>query len=495
MPLESPAGRSPATPSIMMSDPHCSGAGKKRPTDWIAEALGVTRHPGLFLALVLAACHAGAAGPVSVGVARIDITPEMPIRLSGYASRAQAAEQVETRLFARAIAISSEHEPPVVLVSAETARISAELSAAVAAGLQASDRLERARVAVCATHIHTGPVTAQSICSAAVPGEGTGPVDAGVVRYTQVLQAKLLEVARAALDARAPARLAWGVGAVGFATNRRKIVDGKWTEFGPVSTGLADRSLPVLRVQDEQARVRAVLIGYACHSTTLMAKHNFIHSDWPGDACAKLEAEFPDSVALVLIGCAGDTDPYPRGSLEAVTQHGSAVAAEVKRLIGLPLQGLGGVTEARYTEIGLPFSRQMTRADFLARVATGDRAAQANASRWIEHLDAGNPVPANIACPVQVWSFGSDLALVLLGGEVASAYSLRLKCELDRTRLWVAAYVNSMPTYLPSRRMFDEGGYEVDQVTNAIGLPDRLARDTEDRVVEAVRTIVPAAYR
>jgi hypothetical protein len=41
-----------------------------------------------------------------VGVAKTDITPEEPVRLSGYASRTTPATEIEDRLFARALVLT-----------------------------------------------------------------------------------------------------------------------------------------------------------------------------------------------------------------------------------------------------------------------------------------------------------------------------------------------------------------------------------------------------
>ena len=54
--------------------------------------------------LATTAPFSAAAGPlVAVGLARVDITPETPILLSGYQSRTTAADKVEMRLHAREI--------------------------------------------------------------------------------------------------------------------------------------------------------------------------------------------------------------------------------------------------------------------------------------------------------------------------------------------------------------------------------------------------------
>ena len=50
--------------------------------------------------------------------------------------------------------------------------------------------------------------------------------------------------------------------------------------------------------------------------------------------------------------------------------------------------------------------------------------------------------------------------MVFLPGEVVVDYVLRLKKEFDPGRLWVTAYANDLPCYIPSERILREGGYE-----------------------------------
>jgi neutral ceramidase len=84
---------------------------------------------------------------------------------------------------------------------------------------------------------------------------------------------------------------------------------------------------------------------------------------------------------------------------------------------------------------------------------------------------------------------------VFLAGEVVSEYSLRLKRELDGARVWVNAYANSLPCYIPSKRMYPEGGYEVDGSMDYYGWPTRLAIETEDRIIETVHALVPPEFK
>jgi hypothetical protein len=444
--------------------------------------------------LVVAAPAAPADVLVPVGVARIDITPELPIRLTGYQSRIAEAVRMGAPLHARALALGGDAEGPVVLITAELIGVGEETCRFVAAALERRFGLPRARLAVCATHTHNGPALTDvlpNMFARDLPADET----ARIAAYTARLRERLVEVAAAALADRRPARLAWAEGSVGFATQRRQIVDGKWKGFGLVPAGPVDHALPVLRVTAPDGGIRALFLNYACHCTTLGGADNFVHSDWAGDAAARLEAAHSGAPALVAIGCGADANPgLPRGP-EGVPVHGAAVAAEVSRLLAGAWRPLGPVTAAAYRVVTLPLDPVPDQAALEARRGPGSRApAQYATGRFLAELAAGRSLPTSVPLPVQTWAFGRELAMVFLGGEVVSEYALRLRRELDGARLWVKAYANSVPCYLPSRRMYPEGGYEVDGSMDYYGWPTRLPADTEDRLIGAVRGIVPGDF-
>ncbi|MFZ9747930.1 MAG: hypothetical protein ACO3G4_15025 [Opitutaceae bacterium] len=428
---------------------------------------------------------------VPAGVARLDITPEVPIRLTGYQARATEAPRIGAPLHARALALGGDAEGPVVLITAELIGIGEETARIVAEALEHRFGVPRARLAVCATHTHNGPALADvlpNMFARDLPPEET----ARIAAYTARLRERLVEVAAAALADRRPARIAWAEGRVGFATQRRQVVDGKWKGFGIVPGGPVDHALPVLRVSEPDGGIRALFVNYACHCTTLGGADNFVHSDWAGDAASRLEAAHPGAPALVAIGCGADANPgLPRGP-EGVPVHGAAVAAEVARLLGGAWRPLGPVTAAAYRVVSLPLDPRPDRAALEARRGPGSRApAQYAAGRFLADLAAGRPLPDAVPLPVQAWAFGRELAMVFLGGEVVAEYALRLRRELDGPRLWVNAYANAVPCYVPSRRMYPEGGYEVDGSMDYYGWPARLHPDTEERLIAAVRGIVP----
>jgi hypothetical protein len=95
---------------------------------------------------------------------------------------------------------------------------------------------------------------------------------------------------------------------------------------------------------------------------------------------------------------------------------------------------------------------------------------------------------------IQTWTFGDHLALVFLSGEVVVDYSRRLKREFDAKRLWINAYANDVPCYIPSERILAEGGYEGGGAMIYYDKPARLATGTENAIVQTVHELLPATF-
>jgi len=433
---------------------------------------------------------------VPVGVAKIDITPDHPVRLVGYAGRKTESDGVAGRLWAKALAIGGQGgDGPAVLMTVDNCGVPEGVRVAVAARLKAKAAVKPERFMVCSSHTHTGPWLKGFLpwhYSELMPPEHRDHM----ARYTRKLVDQMESVALEALKLRKPGRLAWTRGSVGFAANRRVVKDGKWTGFGVSPAGAVDHSLPLLRVTDTQGRLLAVVVNYACHCTTLTDRHNQIHGDWAGEAQEMIETDHPGAVAMVCIGCGGDANPEPRGEMEMTAEHGRAVADEVKRLLRGPLVPVEPKLTARLEYIRLPFGNLPTLEELRERVKstkpgqrTGDYARD-----LLGRLERGEPLPAVLEYPLAVWAFGDDLAMVFLAGEVVVDYALRLKRELDGSRLWVTAYANDVPCYIASERLIREGGYEVDSSMISYGQPTRLDPAAEDRLISAVRTMVPRSF-
>jgi len=304
-------------------------------------------------------------------------------------------------------------------------------------------------------------------------------------RYTREFTDRLEEVALSAVKDLRPSRLSWGTGTVKFAANRR-------TRGGPV-----DHDLPALFAIDGDGRVRAVYFSYACHAVTLSG--NKISGDWPGFAQEELERRFPGAVALASAGCGADSDPSSGvvgDKVDVCAEQGRQVADEVQRLFAAGTAPIASVPEIRSARIELPFDGPRTRSEWEERARSADGAVAHHARLNLARIDGGVPLPAGMAFPIQTWLFGDRLAIVFLPGETVVDFSLRLKREFDRDRLWVNGYANESRCYIPSDRIWKEGGYEGGGAMVYYDRPHRFAPGVEGKVVDAVaaqlgRTFLP----
>ncbi len=439
-------------------------------------------------------------GLIPVGVAKVDVTPDYPVRLPGYAGRKTESEGVLQRLWAKALAIGGdEGDGPAVMLTIDNCGVPENVTEEVAARLKAKAGIPRERVVICSTHTHTAPWL-----QGFLPLHYVEPIPSDhqdhIRRYTQQVTDWLEQAALQAISSRTPGRLGWAQGHAGFAMNRRVLQDGKCVRMAANPDGPIDHSLPILRVTDASGKVLAVVANYACHCTTMTG--NSIHGDWAGCAQQYIEEEHPGVVAMISIGCGADTNPEPRSSVEATDEHGRVVADEVKRLLAGPFVPLEEPPIAGLRRIELPFDTPPTQEEFAERLAAGQlpnatsnaKRLGYHAQRMLEHIRHDGRVPAELGYHVTTWAFGRELAMVFLPGEVVIDYTLRLKRELDADRLWVTAYADDVPCYIPSKRILDEGGYEADSSMISYARPTRFAPIVEDRIIATAKALLPEGF-
>jgi putative membrane-bound dehydrogenase-like protein len=407
-----------------------------------------------------------------VGVASVDVTPAFPIRLNGFGGRVKESEGVRQQLWAKALAVGVSDADAVVVITVDTLGVPDDLTERVAEKLKAYG-LERSRLAICASHTHSGPMIRN--CANTLFGKPT-PEDhwQRILNYSDELEAKLVQVAVDALADRRPSRLSFAVGKVGFAVNRR-------TSGGPV-----DHDLPILAVHNQDGGLRAVLTNYACHCVTL--SDDMISGDWAGYAMDHIQRRNPGCTALISIGCGADSNP--RGGVlgskfDVADALGLELAEEVQRLLAGPLRPLSKAPVTALQRVTLPLAPLPSREEWQER-GKADNAIGFHARTQLARLDAGETLMTEISYPIQTISFGNELAWVFLPGEVVVDYALRLKQELDGSRVWMNAYANACPGYVPSERILREGGYEGGGAMVYYDIPGPYATGVEKIIVDTV---------
>ncbi|MDA1229717.1 MAG: neutral/alkaline non-lysosomal ceramidase N-terminal domain-containing protein, partial [Planctomycetota bacterium] len=412
-------------------------------------------------------------GIYSVGFAAIDITPAYPIRLNGFGGRRKESEGVRQPIWAKALAVGTTESDTVIVITVDTLGIPDVLHGRIAEKLKPHG-IDRSRLAICASHTHSGPMIrdcANTLFGQPIPDDHWQTI----LKYTDELEARLVNVAIAALADGKPARLSWGVGKVGFAFNRR-------TPGGPV-----DHDLPMLAVHEPDGQLRAVFTNYACHCVTL--SDDFISGDWAGYAMEQIQRRNPGCHAMISIGCGADSNP--RGGVvgmkfDVAGALGNELAEEVQRLLSTELRTLTKPPLSLLERITLKLAPLPTREQW-EELSKNQNPTGHHARTQLARLDRGEALMTEISYPVQTISFGDELAWVFLPGEVVVDYALRLKQELDGSRIWMNAYSNACPGYVPSERILREGGYEGGSAMVYYDIPVPYASGLEQTIVGAVQ--------
>lgn len=399
-----------------------------------------------------------------VGIAKVKITPDKPVLMAGYASRTDPSREVAGELYVKAMAIEDAQKHRAVLVTADLIGFRKDVTEQIAARLMQKHGLKRDQLLFNASHTHSGPDMSIS-AEDAKKSEGHADTHAWIERFKD----RTVEAVEAAMADMKPAQLSWSsnasgqstAGVVNFVMNRRELTP-TGVKLGVNPRGYVDRSVPVLRVEDMEGKLRGVLFGTACHNTTLTGQNYAIHGDYAGAAQQRIEAAFPGAgvIAMFMIGCGGDANPHPRGRLENAEQHGEELANEVLRVLETKFTPVTGELRTQMTYIDLPLTPVPSR-DKLEEIARSGASYQKfMAAKMIVELEQGREIASHYRAPVALWQFGEDLTLVGLPGETTSGYIQLVEQELGPRKLWIAGYCNDVFGYLPTADVLQGGGYE-----------------------------------
>jgi hypothetical protein len=358
------------------------------------------------------------------------------------------------------------------------------MSDRVFAAVQKKCGLERRQIMFTFSHNHCGPRLGDDLID-------YYPVDAEqerlVAEYTDAMVIRTVELVTAALADLSPAKLEQGEGKATFAVNRRNNREADVPDLiarGVPLAGPVDHSVPVLRVTAPDGRIRAILFGYACHPTTL----SFMTwcGDYPGFAQELLEQRHPGATAMFVNTCGGDQNPLPRREVELCRKYGRMLADAVTEALTVPLQAVSGRLQTAFELIELPYLQVVSAADLRALLQDSNSLKARWAVRMLAKLEAGDKFETASPYPVHVWLLGNEMRWIGLGAETVVDYALRFKSEYGNGT-WVMGYADDMLAYIPSRRVWEEGGYEGGSSLYEYGRPAfRWQGDMEDRISAAV---------
>lgn len=253
-----------------------------------------------------------------------------------------------------------------------------------------------------------------------------------------------------------------------FAVSRRRP-DGKGgVEWKPYYEGEIDKELLVLKLTDTAGAVKGILYNYGCHPTG-MTDYMKLSNDFVGHVSRTLEASFPGAFAMFLQGCGGelkprmgaDGDQFRLLSYEEITEAGQGLGREIADLLR---EGEFRTVECKFrTALVEPLLyTEQTPASFYEPMANNEASPpfyRSAARRTIAGIEDGT-IKDWLPHYIALWHLDADTRLVAMEGEVSTEYSLLIKRLLQPCTTLTLGYTNGVCSYIPTRKMIAEGGYE-----------------------------------
>lgn len=428
-----------------------------------------------------------------VGVAQTDITPQIPIRLAGFADRVKSeTTEVLHRLSATCVAFNNGDQNRVILIAVEIIGIQWRVTNDVINKISKRIGIKPDNITILVTHTHGSPEVGNLLnilqCRGHYPSDyyfNPSTLELSelihIAQFNEFLVKKLVDVALAACSDNKPSLVSWGRNQVSFAENRR------------MKDGIVDHSLSVMCIKNMDGALKAVIVNYACHGISLGSDVNKIHGDWMGEAKRMIEERHPGCLAMVIIGCAGDLHPVRRNKIEYMKQYGREIAEGVDKILSSPLVALNAPLKVTMDWVKLPYSKIPDISQLLEKL--NDTDIQSYYSRLsLEYILRGNTIPQELNYPLQVWSFANQMIMINLGGEAVVEYAMLLKQKYGEDRVWINSYANDVSSYIPTRRTIQEGGYEGDTSMYWYNQPSPFAEIVEQKILDKVDELIGPVF-
>ncbi|MGH9661131.1 MAG: neutral/alkaline non-lysosomal ceramidase N-terminal domain-containing protein [Bryobacteraceae bacterium] len=241
---------------------------------------------------------------LEAGVARVDITPETSMRMSGYGARKCSSEGVHDSLYAKALVLAA-GDSRLAIVTLDLAAI-----AGTSLPRRVAEKLGIPTLLLAASHTHSGP----AFLPQAATISSSVPLDAQPPPYLAWIENRIFDAVERASKSMFPARLGAGRGSIRLGYNRLLLRDdgrarALFDNLERVPYGPVDPEFSLLRVEDNSGATRALLVHYAAHAVVLGPRNCKISADYPGVLAAQVEQALPGAQCMFVQGGAGDINP------------------------------------------------------------------------------------------------------------------------------------------------------------------------------------------
>ena len=441
-----------------------------------------------------------------VGTYEWDVTPPLGVNIPGY-FEVRPAAGVRDRLYARALACSTEQGESFILISIDACECSPFCVARARQRIEEMLGIPGERVMMSVTHTHTG-----------------GPIDDIVpgsidMDYIYWLGERAADAAVMAWNSRRPARIGFGRGhedSIAF-IRRYFMKDGTLKTnpgFCPDQidrpAGEIDPEVGVVKIEDADGRLMAVITNYGCHPDTVSG--NRFCADYPGELSRVLKAVYGQQVvSFFLNGACGNinhvdfmhrtAEYYAKANPLHYVRMGRILAGMVIRTLAdietKEVCSLSVESESFPAVIRTPDEKDIREAkELLEREpyeicyrteegSTGNRKNLQARSCARSLLEVAELKERNVSVPVQTARIG-EIAIVGCPCELFVEFGKDIKRRSPFEHTLISTLTNAHFGYIADREAFALGGYET-RITAVTMMAPETGYDLTDTAVRLLK--------
>lgn len=477
---------------------------------------------GVCLSLALAASGGRTlAAELLVGAADVDITPRVPVAVSGQ-FHLRIAHTIETPLTANVVALESRSgqrsQDAAIMVSCDLLYVPSEVLALVRKEVEKRlPDLDTMKIFLGGTHPHTAPVLLHDKYK--IPQEGVMQVD----EYRAFLVQRVAEAVARAWQSRRPGSFTWGLSHAAVAYNRRAVyADGSAQMYGRTDVpqfrnleGYEDHDVGTLFFFDVAGELVAAAVNVSCPAQEVEGR-TAVNADFWHPVRQSLRKRLGGRLCVLgWTGASGDQSPhlmYRKAADERMRQlrrlsRTEEIARRIVRAVDDAYEVVQNDRHAgvplihRVETIPLPM-RLVTEPEYAEAKAACEQAAAQIANdpqaadqvyrrmKWYEvtvqrfERQQSDPTPT-CETEVHVLRIG-DVAVCTNPFELFTDYGIRIKARSKAVQTFLIQQVGQ-GEYLPTEKAVRGGHYSAVVHSSLVG-PEG-GQLLVDRTVELIDSI------
>ncbi|QTQ11648.1 alkaline ceramidase [Treponema parvum] len=385
---------------------------------------------------------------IRLGIAKLMISPDIPLRLCGYASRTENFTCVTEDIFLR-VHYWRTDTCRVVIVYADLLWWNPDFIDVARPMLERKLGITEDEVLFTASHNHSGPGTGCAF---------TPLLETASESYVEFLLQKVLDgIAEAERDLEEVSIRRFNGECAMNVYRRKKTEEG--IQMLPNYEVPSDTNLTIFEfAKKSSGKPKGFAVHYACHNN--LSAGNSVHPDYAGVVLRRFDEAYPKSVSIFLQGCTADLRPnsvlgnrFTSIDFEKVMVFADDFFKVCKDILKKQSSPVKEYLKLRKTRIKLPLVQDFSK-DEVASLAL--KAEDESGREWAKKAIEKNFRDYETLEITRV-DFGSS-PVYFFNAEMSQQYASAVR-QRDKNGLCVC-YTNGMIGYLCTEKQIAEGGYE-----------------------------------